>query len=123
MNKVILVGRMTRDAEPFGSPEVGVRFSIATEDYDFGTKKRETEFHDCVAFGNVREVIKNYAGKGKRVGVVGRTKTNTYTPTKGIHAGHEVKEKRVIVDDFELMDSGGGSATGGGSGGEDEKLW
>ena len=126
MNKQIITGRMVRDAEPFGNPEVGVRFAIATEDYDFSTKKNETEFHECVAFGKVTDVIKNYAGKGRWVEVEGKTRTNAYTPSKGIHAGHEVKEKRVIVDSFKLG-PGTGSSTGGGtaSGGGDDgpPLW
>ena len=103
MNQINLVGRMTRDPEEFGTPPVGVRFSIATEDYDFSSKQRETEFHDCVAFGKTSEVINNYAEKGREVRVTGRIKSNRYTPTKGVHAGHEVEQKRVIVNDFELL--------------------
>lgn len=103
MNQINLVGRMTRDAEDVGNPPVGVRFSIATEDYDFGTKQRETEFHDCVAFGKVSDVIKNYAGKGREVRVTGKIRSRKYTPTKGPNAGNEVTQKNVVVDDFELL--------------------
>jgi len=103
MNQVNLVGRMTRDAEEFGNPPIGVRFAVATEDYDFGTKQRETEFHECVAFGKVTEVIKQYAGKGREVRVTGKKKTRKYQAQKGVHAGHEVDQVVVIVDDFELL--------------------
>lgn len=115
MNQVNLVGRMTRDAEPIGNPPVGVRFAIATEDYDFGTKQRETEFHEVKAFGKVQDVISQYGGKGHEVRVTGKIKTDTYTPTKGPNAGIEQKVKVVYLDDFELLAGKPKAAAGDGS--------
>jgi single-stranded DNA-binding protein len=128
VNQINLVGRMTRDAEEFGNPPAGVRFTVVTEDYDPGQKARVPEFHDCKAFGQVKDVIKNYAGKGREVRVSGRYITETYTPQKGANAGIEQKRKIVIVngnDGFELlagMPSGATPAPASGSGG-DAPLW
>jgi single-strand DNA-binding protein len=103
VNQLNLIGRMTRDPEDFGNPVIGVRFSVATEDYDFGTRARETEFHDCVAFGKTADRIRQYAEKGREVRVTGKSKTRKYTPTKGPFANMEIEKKNVLVDEFELL--------------------
>lgn len=119
MNQINLVGRMTRDAEPIGNPPVGVKFAVATDDYNFSTKARETTFHECKAFGKLSDVITNYAGKGREVRVTGKYRTDTWTPKQGPRAGTEVSEKVVYVDDFELLAGKPADKPDAG----DEKLW
>ena len=124
MNQVNLVGRMVRDAEDINSTTKGVRFSLAVEDYNPSTKSRETTFINCVAFGDVSDVIKNYAPKGKPVRVTGRLANRKYTPTKGVHAGHEVEQTSIVLsgyDGFELLPGTKTEANDTDEG--DEALW
>lgn len=74
MNQLILVGRLGRDAELAYSQEGKPRltFSVAT-DY-----RKETEWTDCVLFGDMAETLAQYMGKGTQVCVDGRTKTRSW---------------------------------------------
>lgn len=105
-------GRMTRPAEDIGNPVVGAKFSVAVENYDFGQKKRVTEFYECALFGQRADVVRNYGDTGKHVWCEGVPWTRTWVPTKGIHAGHETKEVRYIIDKFELLPDGKGAGKG-----------
>ena len=77
MNKVILIGRLTRD------PELNLRwkrycctrFSLAvTRPF----KKDETDFINCVAFGKTGETIAQYLTKGRQIAVTGSIRTGSY---------------------------------------------
>lgn len=117
MNQWNGTGRMVRDAEDINGD--GVKFSIAVEGYNYSTKSRETTFIDCVAFGKVVDVIKQYAPKGKAVRVTGDIRRRKYTATKGVHAGHDVEDFAIGVQDFELLpgNASGGGASGSGTSG------
>lgn len=103
-------GRMTRPAEDIGNPVIGVKFTVAVEDYDFGEKKRVTEFYDCVVFGQRADVVRNYGETGKHVWINNaKRKTRKYTASKGIHAGHEATQINYVVNEFELLPDGKGA--------------
>ena len=115
-----ITGRMTRPAEDIGNPVIGVKFTVASEDYDFGEKKRVTEFYDCVVFGNKADVVRNYGDTGKHVWINNaKRKTRKYTASKGIHAGHETTQVSYVVNEFEFLPDG--KAAGGGSSNTDEE--
>lgn len=62
------------------------RFSLATnENYknDKGEKVQTTDWHTVVAWGKTAEIVENYAGKGKEIGVTGKLRTRTYTTDDG----------------------------------------
>ena len=77
INKVIIVGRMTRDAELKTLPNgtAVTKFGLATN-HTFknkdGEKKETVQFHNCVVFGRPAEVINQYVHKGDELGVEGR---------------------------------------------------
>ncbi len=113
-NKVVLVGRLTRDPEfkMVGSSSL-VNFSIANgRTYvSNGEKKEETSFIDCEAWGKLADIFKNYTKKGKQVLIEGRLKQSTWdTPD-----GKKASRIKVQVENMQLL----GSRDDGKSGGSD----
>lgn len=84
-NRIILVGRLTRDPElrttPEGTPLV--RFTLAV-DRRRGGEEQITDFFDIVAFNQLAETVANYMTKGRLVLVEGSLRTRTYTDREGI---------------------------------------
>lgn len=108
LNRISLIGNMTSDAElkATTSGKEVTQFSVATnEQYTDakGQKVSEAEFHNCTAWGKLAEIVSGYAGKGSRVFVEGRLKTEEYTSKQG----ELVKTKKVIVSQFILLDKKG----------------
>lgn len=99
-NKVILVGRLTRDVElrylPSGSAVA--QFSLATSrnwtDKNSGEKKEETMFIDIKTFGRSAEIANQYLKKGNRVLVEGRLVLERWTDQNG-----QNRSKHVIQAD------------------------
>jgi single-strand DNA-binding protein len=105
VNKVILLGNLTRDPEMIQSEGKHPKcsFGLATNrnwvSYD-GEKHEETEFHRLVAWDKLAETCHQYLRKGRKVFVEGRLQTRPYTGQDGIekHATEVVLEKLVFVD-------------------------
>ena len=89
MNKVILIGRITKDIEVKKSQgnKHYTRFSLAVPR---PMVKDETDFINCVAFGKVAELMEKYLHKGDKIAVEGKIQIGKYTTKDG--------EKRNIVD-------------------------
>lgn len=66
MNNVVLVGRLGKDPEV---KESVVKFAIATND-GFG-KNKKTNWHTCVVFGKLKDIISNYVKKGNEIAISG----------------------------------------------------
>ena len=83
MNKVILIGTLTRDPElnfAAGSGTAVTRFSLAvTRPF----KKDETDFINCIAFGKTGETIAQYLTKGRQLAVTGSIRTGSYDAKDG----------------------------------------
>ena len=87
-NHVQLIGNLGEDPKvtTLESGKKVARFSLATNEYyknEKGEKVQNTEWHTIVAWGKTAEIIENYAGKGKEIGVVGKLKNRTYTMDDG----------------------------------------
>lgn len=84
MNKVLLVGRLTRDPElrslPSGKPVA--TFSVATNEYRGGGGER-TEYHACVAWDRLAEICGQFLSKGQLVDVEGRLQTRNWDDDAG----------------------------------------
>lgn len=110
LNRVTLIGRLTRDPEfkMIGQSSV-VNFSIANNRIfvSNGEKKEETNFFDCEAWGKLADILKQYAKKGKQVAIEGRLKQSTWDTPEGKKAS----KIRIFVENCQLL----GTATGGGS--------
>ena len=85
MNKVILMGRLTRDAEiryAQGDNSLAIaRFSLAVDRrYSKNAEEQSTDFINCVAFGKIAEFFERFGRKGTKFVVEGRIQTGSYTP-------------------------------------------
>ena len=105
MNKVILVGRLTRDPE--------VRYSqgentMAIARYTIAVNRRfkregdpEADFIRCVVFGRAAEFAEKYFRQGLRIAISGRIQTGSYTNKEGI----KVYTTEVVVEEQEFVES------------------
>ena len=105
MNKVILVGRLTRDPE--------VRYSqgentMAIARYTIAVNRRfkregdpEADFIRCVVFGRAAEFAEKYFRQGLRIAISGRIQTGSYTNKEGV----KVYTTEVVVEEQEFADS------------------
>lgn len=105
MNKVILVGRMVADPE--------VRYTqgenaYAVASYRIAVDRRQktndgqtADFISCKAFGKTAEFVQKYFSKGRRIGLIGRINTGSYTNKDG----QKVYYVEVIADEVEFVDS------------------
>ena len=125
MNKVILMGRLTRDPEirySQGERSTAVaRYSLAVNRTFKRDGDPDADFINCVAFGRQAEFAEKYFHKGIRIVITGRIQTGSYTNKDGVR----VYTTDIIVDDQEFADSkgqggdnsgfGGGNSYGGGN--------
>ena len=106
MNKVFLIGRLTRDPELryTSSNLANMRCSIAVDrQYVRDGEERGTDFINIVAFGNRAETMKKYLTKGSQIAVDGRIQTGSYDGQDG----KKVYTTDVIVENFQFLDSKG----------------
>lgn len=89
LNRVILIGNMTRDPEtrtmPSGQPVA--TFGLATNRMwkgKDGTQQKHTEFHNVVMFGRLAEIAQQYLKKGSSIMVEGRIQTRSWQGQDGI---------------------------------------
>ena len=124
MNKVILMGRLTRDPEvrySQGASQTAVaRFSIAVDRRFKREGEPDADFFNCTAFGKQAEFIERYLHKGTKVVLSGRVQNDNYTNKEG----QMVYSVRVMVDEIEFAESKnaasqneGGYSNNGGFGG------
>lgn len=110
MNKVILMGRLTRDPEvrySQGASQTSVaRFSVAVDRRFKREGEPDADFFNCTAFGKQAEFIERYLRKGVKVVVCGRIQNDNYTNKDG----QMVYSVRVIVDEIEFAESKNASA-------------
>ena len=102
MNKVALIGRLTRDPDvrysQGGEPMAIARFTLAV---DRRTKNRDADFISCVAFGKNGEFVEKYFHKGMKVAVVGRIQTGSYDSKDG----HKVYTTDVVCEELDFCES------------------
>ena len=87
-NTVTLIGHLGQDPETKDTGKSKLtKFSLAThENYknDKGEKVTDTQWHNIVAWGKTAEIIENYLGKGKGVGIEGKLTSRSYDDKDGI---------------------------------------
>jgi len=115
LNKVELIGNLTRDPELRYTPQgtAVCTFGLATNRYwttEQGEKKEEVEFHRIVAWNKLGELCGQLLGKGRKVYVEGRLQTRKWTGQDG--AEHTTTE--IVISDMIILDSRGvsGEASG-----------
>ena len=104
VNRVILVGNLTRDAESLaGSRGAVTRMRLATStqwrDAD-GNRQESTEYHSLVAFNRLAEICALYCLRGRRIYIEGRLRTREYDGADGLRR----TSTEVVVDTMRLLD-------------------
>lgn len=99
MNKVIMMGRLTKDPEiRYKDDKAVARYSIAV---DRKFKKDEADFFTCVSFGKQAEFVEKYLKKGMKIALTGRLQNNEFTNKDG----QKVRTTEILVEDVEFAES------------------
>ena len=107
MNKVILMGRLTKDPEVRYSqgetPMAVARYTLAVDRRQARSNNNEqtADFINCVAFGRAGEFAERYFRKGTKIAITGRIQTGSYTNTDGVR----VYTTDIVVEDQEFAES------------------
>ena len=106
MNKVILMGRLTRDPEvrySQGEQAMAVaRYTLAVDRRGRRDGDQQTaDFINCVAFGRLGEFAEKYLRKGTKIAIVGHIQTGSYTKADG----SKVYTTDVVVEECEFAES------------------
>lgn len=103
MNKIILIGRLTRDPEvrySQGENSTAVaRYTIAVDRKS--SKDNEADFIPCVCFGKAAEFVEKYLRKGLKIVITGRLQTGSYTNKDG----NRIFTTDVVVEEHEFAES------------------
>ncbi len=115
LNKVILIGRLTREPELRYTPSgtAVAKFTLAVDRRQAKDRERETDFIDIVVWQKQAENCANYLGKGRLVAVDGRLQIRSYEDNQGIRR----KAAEVVAENVRFLDrakEGGPGAPGAG---------
>ena len=113
MNKVILMGRLTRDPEvrySQGDNAMAVaRYTLAVDRrFNRNNDDQTADFISCVAFGRSGEFAEKYLHKGTKIAITGRIQTGSYTNKDGV----KVYTTDVVVEDQEFAESKNSAGSG-----------
>lgn len=108
MNKIILMGRLTRTPEIRYSQEAAeqiviARFSLAVDRRWKREGEPNADFFNCIAFGKQAEFVEKYLKQGTKVVITGRVQNNNYTNKEG----QKVYSVQVMVEEMEFAESKG----------------
>lgn len=106
LNKVTLIGNLTRDPELRYTPQgtAVCTFGIATNRQwttDSGEKKEDAEFHRVVAWNKLAEICSQLLTKGRKVYVEGRLQTRSWTAQDG----NQRTSTEIVINDMIILDS------------------
>lgn len=114
LNRVILIGRLTRDPELRVTSQSGVSvttFSLAVDrPYQTQGGQRETDFIDCVAWRRLAETVAEHMKKGRLVAVDGRLQIRSYETQDG----QRRRVAEVVAEDVRFLDRPRDGAPAGG---------
>ena len=109
MNKVVLMGRLTRDPEVRYSqaenPVAVARYTLAVDRRFRRDGEATADFISCVSFGRAAEFAEKYFRQGIRITICGRIQTGSYTNREGA----KVYTTEVVVEEQEFAESKGAS--------------
>ncbi len=122
LNKVMLIGNLTRDPEikytPKGTAIADIGLAVnRTYSTDSGEKREEVTFIDVTLWGRVAEIVGEYCKKGRPLFVEGRLQLDSWDDKQ---TGQKRSKLKVIGENIQLLGGREGGAAGGGgnSGGE-----
>ena len=114
INKIILLGRLTRN------PEVryteGAKGSMAIARYDLAVQRKfkkqgetDVDFFNCVSFGKQAEAVEKYLKQGSKILISGRVQNNNYTNKEG----QKVSSVQIMVEELKFAESKNANAEQG----------
>ncbi|MDI9510180.1 MAG: single-stranded DNA-binding protein [Clostridiales bacterium] len=117
MNKVVLIGRLTRDPNvrySQGESSTAVaRFTLAVDRrFRRANDNQDADFIGCVCFGKTAEFVEKYFRQGMKMGAVGRIQTGSYTNNEG----QKIYTTDVVVEEVEFVESKANNPTSGNDG-------
>lgn len=113
LNKVMLMGNLTRDPElrytPNNTPvtKIGLAVNRRWRNQQTGEQQEETTFVDCTAFGRTAEVLNEYLQKGRPLFIEGRLRLDQWQDKDG----NNRSKLEVIIENFQFIDSRGGGGS------------
>lgn len=115
LNKVQLIGRLTRDPEMRTTPsgQTVATLSLATNrtwNDKAGQKQEKSEFHNIVIWGRLAEIAGQYLTKGQEAYIEGRLETRSYTGKDGV----ERRTTEIIAENMQMGSRAQGSSNGNG---------
>lgn len=116
VNKVFLLGNMTRDPELRYTPKgtavvtVGMAMNHSWKD-EGGNVREEVTFVDCTAFGRTAEIISQYCKKGKPVHIEGRLKLDQWDDKQ---TNQKRQKLSVVISEIQFLNESSGPHEGGG---------
>ena len=110
MNKVILMGRLTRDPDMRGEGTgLVARYTLAVDRRFSRNEENNTDFINIVVFGKGAEFAEKYLKKGTKVVISGRIQTGSYTNKDG----QKVYTTDVVAEEQEFAESKNAAGAGG----------
>ena len=114
MNKVVLMGRLTRDPDiRYSQGEKATciaRYTIAVDRRFKREGEQDADFISCVAFGKSGEFVEKYLHKGTKIAIVGRLQTGSYEKD-----GQRIYTTDVVVEEHEFAESKASASSGSGT--------
>lgn len=115
MNKVIMMGRLTRDPEirySQGASQTAIgRFSLAVDRRFKREGEPDADFFNCTTFGKQAEFVEKYLKQGTKVVITGRVQNDNYTNKEG----QKVYSVQIIVEEIEFAESRNAAASNAGA--------
>lgn len=113
LNRATILGRLTRDPEikTTTSGKTVATMSLATNRSwtdQSGAKKELVEYHNCVVWGKLAEIVGQYLSKGRRAYVEGRIQTRDWVGQDGV----KKYRTEIVVDNMIMLDGPKGSGSG-----------
>ena len=117
INKVILIGRLTREPElkyiPSGTAIANFSLASNKSFTQNGEKKESTSFFNCIAWGKLGEIMAQYCKKGHRIGIEGKLQQRSWEDKDG----NKRSVVEIVVDNFQVLDSKKDDDSGDNAGG------
>ena len=118
LNKVMLIGNLTRDPElrytPKGTAVADIGMAInRVWNNDAGQKQEETTFVDVTLWGRQAELAEKYLGKGRGVYIEGRLQLDSWDDKE---TGKKRSKLKVVGENLQFLPDGKGASGGGGGG-------
>ena len=102
LNKIILIGRLTRDPElRYTTNGVAVtKMTLAVDRPKYGDREKECDYIDTVVWQKLAEICANQLTKGRLIAISGRLQIRTYDDAQGVRR----KAAEVVADEVKFLD-------------------